>query len=86
MDGLTPGRMVHYVTPDADRYLYGKTSGTLPAGIHCAAIVTDGIREEDGNPVVNLTVFQGVAGLAYWIDVPYSETAEPHTWHWIERA
>ena len=86
MQGLTPGRVVHYVLrPDHD--------GTNPLmeGQHRPAIVvrTSAIERS----YVNLQVF--IDGLndnatnphPVWRQaVRYSEKHEPGTWHWIERA
>lgn len=86
MDGLTPGRMVHYVAPGAEKYYSQETPLEMPEGTHCAAVVTGGIKEQDGIVTAHLHVFTPCSGPAVWTDVPYSETMEPHTWHWIERA
>jgi hypothetical protein len=77
MDGLTEGRMVHFVAEN---------------GAHLAAVVTrlwnaDGVvnlnvqmpgdgdnGSYDSAPVIRRT------------SVRYSADPEPYTWHWIERA
>ncbi len=82
MEGLTEGRIVHYV---------------LPSGSHRPAIVVNAWKHvveyrESGR--VNLQVFtdfkndgEDYASGQYWAtSVPYSETPEPGTWHWIEKA
>ncbi len=80
MEGLTEGRMVHFVMPD---------------GEHRAAIVVRVWRpqrpEQPG--YCNLTVFPdggndgpcNETGLRRECSVLYSEAKEPRTWHWIER-
>lgn len=70
MDGLTPGRMVHYI---AD------------GGIHRAAVVThvfDGriinlfVFDDGISPLPSPVVRH----------VGFDEQMQPHTWHWIEKA
>ena len=76
MEGLTPGRMVHYVA-------YGTPGGEYPAGAHRAAVVTETYGESTaaGLCVLNPT------GLFFNQSVPFDETGKkPGTWHWIERA
>lgn len=82
MEGLTEGRIVHYVLPDGSS-----------AGEHRAAMIARVWDRSSG--YVNLWVFQDGTndGVAYshlptWVtSVRYSEdTAERRTWHWIERA
>lgn len=86
MDGLTVGRMVHYVA-------YGTPGGEYAAGAHRAAVVAEVLpsypKQPDGTPerpdgtcilmVINPT---GV----HWNTAPYSVDPKPGTWHWIERA
>lgn len=75
MEGLTPGRMVHYVA-------YGTPGGEYEAGAHRAAIITE---VKDGFHEVGLCVLNPT-GMHFAQDVPYSADNEPGTWHWIERA
>lgn len=82
MEGLTEGRIVHYVLPD------GRS-----AGEHRPALVVK-VWNQDGT--ANLHVFtdftndysapEGETGTLWATSVPYSEGKEPRTWHWIERA
>lgn len=80
MDGLTEGRMVHYVLQ------------TGPSdGQHRPALVVKVWNKDTG--VANLTVFpdwenDGLFGSgSFWAtSVQYSEEPKPGTWHWIERA
>ncbi len=82
MEGLTVGRMVHFVIPEKTRN----------AGEHRAAIVVRVFDQNSGS--ANLHVFldgsndEAVVpqGNAWVTSVPYSEEPEPRTWHWIERA
>lgn len=88
MEGLTEGRIVHYVL-DAGPH----------AGEHRAAVVVKVWRKSDGAPpdngYSNLMVFldgmndspTGVTHSMLWAtSVEYSEEPKPRTWHWIERA
>jgi hypothetical protein len=79
MEGLTEGRIVHYVIPEDGRN----------AGEHRAAMV---VRVWQ-NGVCNLHVFwdgdnDGAVVPNWWItSVHYDETGtQGRTWHWIERA
>ena len=84
MQGLTEGRMCHYVLPEGRH-----------AGEHRAAVVA---KVWDATGVVNLQVFtdgENDAGFSYasrangvvWVtSAHYSEELLPHTWHWIEKA
>lgn len=94
MEGLTEGRVVHYVMPD---------------GKHCPAIIVRNWDElagtsnltvfPDWNNDAGYTEAdkqalrdQGIdpeevkRGLFWKTSVVYSEDKEPNTWHWIERA
>lgn len=86
MEGLTEGRIVHYVLPD----------GTS-RGEHRPAIVVKVWRDisqyvTEGR--INIQIFtdfsndgdQYASGQYWGTSVPYSETPEPGTWHWIEKA
>lgn len=96
MEGLTEGRIVHYVLPDGPS-----------AGEHRPAII---VRVWRGEIVVNpktaeeehmkdtavqLQVFMDGDGrgwndqapnVVWHTSVMYSEDKEPDTWHWIEKA
>jgi len=84
MDGLTVGRMVHYVA-------YGTPGGEFPAGAHRAAIITQldnyGIGEYLTRPEVSLCVLNPT-GQFFNSRIPYdgSPNPAPGTWHWIEKA
>ncbi len=72
MDGLTVGRVVHYVTPSA----------------HCAALVIGVVDADTGvvNLAVFQDGLAYGAGPIQATAVPYAEDPQPHTWHWIEKA
>lgn len=75
MDGLTVGRMVHYVA-------YGTPGGEYQAGAHRAAIVAEVKDKDKGICVLMVINPTGV----HWNTAPYSEEIKPGTWHWIEKA
>lgn len=78
MEGLTEGRIVHFVLPD------GRSEGQ-----HRPAIV---VRVWDpGSSTVQLQVFtdgsnDDLANVEWRTSVSYSEEHKPGTWHWPERA
>jgi hypothetical protein len=82
MDGLTEGRIVHFVMPD---------------GQHRPAIVVRVWRDiaEPCEGYVNLQVFtdgrndgeQFESGISWQTSICYDdEEKKPRTWHWIEKA
>jgi hypothetical protein len=86
MEGLTEGRIVHYVLES------GRSKGE-----HRPAIVVRDWKQENG--LVQLQVFtdgtndliadfDGAVGknVVWRTSVHYSEAKEPGTWHWIEKA
>lgn len=84
MEGLTEGRIVHYVLQN------GRNQGS-----HRPAIVVRDWKQENG--LVQLQVFtdarndfefgqDGHDGLLWATSVHYSESQELGTWHWIEKA
>ena len=91
MDGLTEGRIVHYVLDE------GRSKGE-----HRPAIVVKVWRPGEANyppekGVCNLQVFtdfgndfpkdhDGYGGQVWATSVEFSEDKEPGTWHWIEPA
>lgn len=75
MEGLTVGRMVHYVA-------YGTPKGEyLPE--HRAAVVT--AVEDQENGIVSLAVLNPT-GLFFNQHLKYDAEGASGTWHWIERA
>ena len=85
MDGLTPGRIVHYVLDENARY----------KGEHRPAIVVK-LWEPKGGPMgtCQLQVFTDgqndgpgyESGIVWRTSVYYSEEPKLGTWHWIEKA
>lgn len=90
MDGLTEGRMVHYVLPEA---------GNRSPGEHRPAVVVKVWRvggEQPENGCANLQVLTdfsndfregaGHDGRFWATSVVYDGDGKPGTWHWIEPA
>lgn len=87
MEGLTEGRIVHFVLPDGPH-----------AGEHRPAIVVKVWRTGDGSPpengYSNLLVFMdgtndgpNFAGCLRWeTSVTCDPDMDRRTWHWIEKA
>jgi hypothetical protein len=80
MEGLTAGRIVHYVLTDGRTEVNG----------HRPAIVVK-VWNSDGT--ANLQVFTDGGNdyippepVVWKTSVMYSEDPQPGTWHWIERA
>lgn len=77
MDGLTVGRMVHYVA-------YGTPGGEFPVGVHRAAVVTAVEDVEKG--IVSLCVLNPT-GMFFNQHLEFcADGSIPGTWHWIEKA
>ena len=80
MEGLTEGRIVHFVIPD----------GNKNAGEHRPAIIVKVWNKASG--YVNLWVFFDgtndgeIANTPWQTSIPYSEQPDSRTWHWIEKA
>lgn len=88
IEGLTIGRIVHYVYAESDVPQRPDAVGT-----EAPAIVVQDWREESGS--VNLLVFadgtndtgDASRGNVLWMTSrEFSETPEPGKWHWPERA
>lgn len=82
MNGLTVGRMVHYVA-------YGTPGGEYAAGAHRAAIIAElvnyGIAEFEKSPEVTLLVINPT-GIHFHTARFDDQEKKPGTWHWIEQA
>lgn len=71
MDGLTVGRMVHYVRTYK---------------VHEAAIVSEVIDAEKGVVTLHIFSVLGAAAVQVRSSIKYDENKDTHTWHWIEKA
>jgi hypothetical protein len=86
MDGLTEGRMVHYVM------LNGKHRPAIICKVWRFSDSTgpEPILKAPENGMSNMMVFPDPAddggGPQYSTSVIYSEIPNPNTWHWIEKA
>lgn len=79
MEGLTPGRVVHFIAR-------GEHGGEEEAGVHLAAIVTLVHPPRHDYFPVGLCIFTPY-GLFFGQNVDYDASATtPGTWHWPERA
>lgn len=95
MEGLTLGRIAHYVIGDQDVKAIAdlRTQGALSLGnpvfegMHMPMMIV-GIfpNEFDGKPGVNGQVFLDGPGTLWVTSIKFSEKKEPKTWHWIEKA
>lgn len=98
MDGLTEGRMVHYVLDEPYGAIPSEHRPAIvvkvwnPDGTANLQVFLDGSNDwlrieaqrKGSNPEPELTP---VPPYTLWrTSVKYSEGAEPGTWHWIERA
>lgn len=90
MNGLTEGRIVHFVLPASEGNLLARDISPASAGQHRAAIVVRVLDQETG--MSNLTVFlDGGNDQPSVIEPPrtmgfgsvfYDEYQGPGTWHW----
>lgn len=96
LEGLTEGRIVHYVMTNGDhrpaivvrvwRSLGGAHEG-LPVleGLVNLQVFTDGANDQ--NPAYSSGLNERVSsGLLWATSVRYSDQHETGSWHWIERA
>lgn len=90
MDGVTEGRITHYVMKGGANITpaLGQNDGVI--GEHRPAII---VKVNDAEDTVNLQVFcdgsnDGVPRGILWVtDVQFDEhSKKPGSWHWIERA
>lgn len=82
MDGLTEGRIVHYVMTNGEHRaaivvkVWSKESGV--SNLTVFTDWTNDMKTSDGSPLQS--------GDMWETSVLYSEEPKPGTWHWIERA
>lgn len=88
MDGLTEGRMVHFVLPNGEHRAATVVRVFPPAPLPTEGPVRANLQVHvDGTNDAAYLWDKGAEGLTVWeTSVPYSEGREPRTWHWIERA
>lgn len=99
MDGLTEGRIVHYVMPDGVEHrpaivvkVWRNVDGMPPEnGVCQLQVFTDGsndlyhLQSPDGSEY-GLDREAVKSGIMWRTSVLYSEEPLPNTWHWIEKA
>jgi hypothetical protein len=82
MEGLTVGRMVHYVA-------YGTPGGEYEAGAHRAAIVAElhpEMGNKDGSDYYVTLMVINPTGIHFHTALYNAAGCIPGTWHWIEKA
>jgi hypothetical protein len=93
MDGLTEGRMVHFVMPDGTHAPAIVVKVWNASGLTNLQVITDGSNALPYTPEEK-EKFRGQGmdletvkhGHVWVTSRSYSETPEPGTWHWIEKA
>jgi hypothetical protein len=96
MDGLTEGRIVHYVMPDGEHrpaIVVKVWDHDGPTGTANLQVFTDGTNDnpwgleqhEQWNNV-GMDASECGHGHIWRTSIRYSEEKEVHTWHWIEKA
>jgi hypothetical protein len=91
MEGLTPGRMVHYVMPDGQHrpatvVHVWDVSGVCEGYINLQ-VFTDGRNDAQQFSGRDIEAEVQVGSGVWWrTSICYSEQKEPGTWHWIEQA
>jgi hypothetical protein len=88
LEGVTEGRMVHFVMADGEHRAavivnsWPTISNYVETGTVNLSVLLDGSNDHSKAGVA--ITADGMLGWA--TSVPYSETKEPRTWHWIEKA
>jgi hypothetical protein len=95
MDGLTEGRIVHYVMPSHEHrpaivvhvWKVGSPEG-VPTnnGMINLTVFVDGLNDVKPQAEVNFSPKNNETLLMRCTSVLYSEDPQPFTWHWIEKA
>lgn len=89
MDGLTEGRIVHYVMNNGEHrpaivVRVWELSGVCEGYINLQ-VFTDGTN--DTSPAESESMNEAIASGVLWrTSICYDEGKAPNTWHWIERA
>lgn len=77
MDGLTEGRIVHFVMMNGThRPAIIVQVWNKDTGVSNLQVFTDGRNDGDNQEI----------GTVWHTSIKYSEEKEPYTWHWIEKA
>ena len=96
MDGLTEGRIVHYVMPNGQHrpaIVVQVWDYTGPSGTSNLQVFTDGPNDKPFTPAekqknidFGIDSEQVAHGHLWRTSIMYSEEHTPGTWHWIEKA
>lgn len=89
MDGLTEGCMVHFVMPNGvHRPAVIVQVWDPQLGTSNLQVFTDGGNDRREISGGESTAFNDAVdtGILWRTFIPYNESPEPNTWHWIERA
>lgn len=93
MDGLTSGRMIHYVMPNGEHRPGVITNVWNDRGLINASVFTDYTNdvpykkdEEELFRNNGVDPNQAAHGHIWKTSISYSEEPKVNTWHWIEKA
>lgn len=88
MQGLTEGRIVHFVMPDGKHRPAIIVQVWNPEGTVNLQVFTDGLNDERTVSGEESTAFNDSVktGILWRTSIVYSEDKEPDTWHWVEPA
>lgn len=75
MDGLTEGRIVHFVLPNGDH------RPAIVVRVWTAPLVNLQVFIDGTNDHVPQDTYN-----VWQTSIPFNESGKPGTWHWIERA
>lgn len=89
MDGLTEGRIVHYVLPNNEHRpaivvkVWNKEEGYINL-----QVFTDGSNDRYAYPNTAGNILNDIDHGVMWVTSIYPDLAgkKPGTWHWIEKA
>lgn len=89
MEGLTEGRMVHYVLPNGDHRpavvvkVWNKEDGYVNL-----QVFTDGRNDRHAYPADAGDILSDIDRGLLWVTSIYPDLVDkpPDTWHWIEQA
>jgi hypothetical protein len=83
VEGLSIGRIVHYVMPDDCDWV--DFNGLPVSGQHYPAIIVGIEAQNEIDAIVNLHVFHNAPSAGFRDRVYYSDEKTSGTWHWPER-
>lgn len=90
MDGLTEGRIVHYVMPSGEHrpaIVVRDWHSTSDDGYVNLLVFTDGYNDSNNLPESLASEKENIKRGTFWApSVFYDADKKTHTWHWIEKA